>query len=178
MNRNAVWLVAPALVCLVGCVDVNGGAVELSWTIQDTRGDRRACDDGPLGAVRLRGIGPGGVTWVSADVECDAHRLASRFEIEPGRWAFSLEASCVGGQVASVQVPDPIARDIVTGQVAQLNALLIVIQSGRGSCRVTPDAMPAVDAPPIDALPLDGAALDAAAMDATPDATPIERRAN
>lgn len=145
--------------------------MELSWTIQDTRGDRRDCDDGPLGAVRLRGLGPAGATWVSDDVECDAHRLASRFQIDPGRWAFSLEASCVAGHVADVQVPDPISRDIVQGQVAQLNALLIVIKAGGGSCLVPADAAVAVDAAP-DALPFDSAAATDAS---TVDAAPIER---
>lgn len=178
MNSNGALGVAGALIAvwsMTGCVDVNGGAVELSWTIQDSRGERRGCDDGPLDVVRLHGLGPEGATWVSDDASCAAHRLASRFQIEPGRWTFALETVCAStGQVADVQVPDPIARDIVNGQVAQLNALLIVIKTGRGSCRVPADAAPALDAGPPDATAADAAVP----LDATPfDTLPLEKNA-
>lgn len=173
MNRLERTLV-PGLVSSAGlvlgaaCVDVNGGAVELSWTIQDTQGERRDCGDGPLGVIRLQGQGPGGVMWISDDVDCEKNRLATSFQIDPGRWTFWLDPRCTSGMAADVNVPDPITRDIVDGQVAQLNALLIVIQPGGGSCTPPPDA-----APP-DAL-IPDAAIDAAPRpDGATDAPPID----
>ena len=112
--------------------------MELSWEIQDEMGIGRQCDDGPgapLGSVQLRGERldlPG--SFGSDEWECDRHHGVTKFEIAEGRWAFDVQVLCQDFRVADVRVPDPIVRDVRDGEVVQLNALLIVIRDGTGSC--------------------------------------------
>jgi len=110
--------------------------VELSWEIQDDVGDGRDCPDGPLGSVQLTGIrlDAASVEFDSEEWECDRHHGVTKFEVDEGRWSFDLIVRCVDFRIADVRVPDPIVRDVQDGMVVQLNALLIVIQNGFGSC--------------------------------------------
>ena len=116
--------------------------MELSWDIQDEMGIRRDCDDGPgepLGSVQLRGqrLDASG-TFASDEWECHRpdHHAVTKFEIAEGRWAFDLLVLCQDFRLADVRVPDPIVRDVRDGEVVQLNALLIVVQDGTGSCPI------------------------------------------
>ncbi len=114
--------------------------MELSWDIQDESGIRRRCDEGPgeaLGTVQLRGqrLDASG-SFASEEWECDRNHGVTKFEIAEGRWAFDLQVLCEDFRVADVRVPDPIVRDVRDGEVVQLNALLIVLQDGTGSCPI------------------------------------------
>jgi hypothetical protein len=113
-------------------VEVNGGAVELSWTIQNVRGEGRRCQDGALGAVQLHAaLVEGGLEYASEAWDCDRYHGVTKFEIPEGRWRMDLAVLCGDGAAAQVGVPDPIVRDVREGEVVQLNALLIVLQ---GQC--------------------------------------------
>jgi hypothetical protein len=112
-------------------VEVRGGAVELSWTIQDLDGDGRRCDAGPFESIQLTATRVDAEDDYASDAwACDRYHGVTKFEIPEGRWAMELLVRCVGGDVANVGVPDPIVRDVRDGEVAQLNALLIVLQDG------------------------------------------------
>jgi len=67
-------------------------------------------------------------TW-----ECDRLRGATHFDIAPGRTELTIQADCAGGP-ANVVLPPPLVRDIVTGDVTQLNALLITVPSSGAVC--------------------------------------------
>ena len=112
--------------------------MELSWEIQDEAGIRRRCDEGPgtpLGSVQLRGerLDQPDI-FASDEWDCDRRHGVTKFEIEKGRWAFDLQVLCADFRIADVRVPDPVVRDVRDGEVVQLNALLIVVQDGTGSC--------------------------------------------
>jgi hypothetical protein len=129
-----------------GCVDVRGGAVELSWTIRTEEGGSCSCARAEIDRIELLGtrcdhllsggicgapcpnnpdmICPAGperlITWT-----CEEGHGTTVFDIPEGRWAFEIEAVTMNGLSAQAAVPEPIVRDVVTGEVAMLDALLI-----------------------------------------------------
>jgi hypothetical protein len=144
---------------MTGCVDINGGAVEVAWTVIDPNGDggrpaRLSCEDQRIARVYLVGMrcderGPSGECCASLDSgvctteevpdfgkwDCDRLRGTTGFDIPTGTWALGLRAECQPDEngvrrEADVRVPDPIVRDIVEGEVAQLDALMIAVPGG------------------------------------------------
>lgn len=118
-----------------GCVDVDGGAVEVSWTVRTFEGNTTSC--GAVGLERIR------VCWQALETDasslgqcrefaCSASRGITKFAIVPGRTALFLEPVCSDGMLArNYQVPPPIVRVIKEGEVATLNQLLIVASTNR-----------------------------------------------
>ena len=130
---------------------MDGGAVELSWTVRSA-GD-------PYGCVREQGGGVvdrigdislcaractvivdgqcvGDVTCPVRSWPCERLMGATRFEIVAGRKELWIEVGCPDGTPANVVVPEPIVRDIADGEVTQLNALLIAVPANGVACVV------------------------------------------
>ena len=156
MNRQAVRAVAmPVLfgfgVGLAGCVPVDGGAVELSWTVRSL-GDPYGCvrEEGGRVVDRIGDISlcaractvivdgqcVGDVTCPVRSWPCERLMGATRFEIVAGRKELWIEVGCPDGTPANVVVPEPIVRDIADGEVTQLNALLITVPADGVACVV------------------------------------------
>jgi hypothetical protein len=134
---------------LMGCVQIEGGAVELSWSIRTIDGDSASCNlRSADGAVDFEDIETVRVCWESTvdDMELtgvctaaastkfpcvEAHGVTG-FGIEPGPTALWIEPVCAGSGVPPepdrYEVPAPIVRDITEGGVVTLNALLIAVQ--------------------------------------------------
>jgi hypothetical protein len=127
--------------CTTGlsCVEVEGGAVELAWTLRTPDGSARvACAEAQIAEIRVCWQpveGEPAVDWPACSPErqrafsCAAERGVSRFEIAPGRTQFWIEPVCEDGAVAAPEtyvVPRPIAREVQDGKVSTLDALLIV----------------------------------------------------
>ncbi len=116
------------------CVEVEGGAVELSWSLRTPEGEPNSCSASRIGKVRLCWAPAGDmvarVCEGSRTFGCIEERGFSRFEIEPGETAFWIEPLCADTSVvpepASYEVPPPILRAVSAGQVVTLNALLII----------------------------------------------------
>jgi hypothetical protein len=120
-----------------GCVDVQGGAVELSWDIRRLDGESLAspvCETSGIDTVGLcvrtcDDTGCNGVaecpirTWA-----CDRFHGITLFEVEEGRKELWIEPRCSNGALANAVIPDPLVRDITKGDVTQLNALLIAVR--------------------------------------------------
>jgi hypothetical protein len=136
MNRARGTLVEPmichrfarlslVLGCLAaGCVDINGGAVEVRWEIRQADGDQTSCGDTKVAEVVLcaRPVEGGPATcryW-----PCTEYQGTTAFSIEPGRYALSIAPRCATG-IPNANVPAPILRDITNGNVTELNTLLI-----------------------------------------------------
>lgn len=125
---------------------MNGGAIELSWAIRTPDGERSTCEDTGIQAVRLCWE-PAADPGQSAPAACDPARSESfpcpdgygstTFDVPVGRtlaWAQPLCAGGVPAAEATFQVPPPIARQIATGEVASLGAILIVATETAGAC--------------------------------------------
>jgi len=131
---------------LCACVEINGGAAEFSWSIRSPAGTASACDlretdsgaDRPdILSVQLcwEAVPDAGSPSLvcnrgrRAVFDCTLSRGATDFVIAGGRTAFWVEPLCFDGEpleAGAVDVPAPIVRDVIRGQVATLDALLIV----------------------------------------------------
>ena len=119
-----------------GCVDVRGGAVELSWTIRTEEGGSCSCARAEIDRIELLATPCDLLESDGTCVGSPQHRNAwtwscqeshgtTLFDIPEGRWGFKIEAFTMNDLPAEAAVPPPIVRDVVTGEVAMLDALLI-----------------------------------------------------
>lgn len=147
-------------VALAGCVPVDGGAVELSWTVRTSKGQPARCDRRDEGFNEVLGdvglcvrpctvirdgqcIGDvppspdcGGRGVKVRSWPCDRLRGVTRFEITAGRKELWIEVTCPDGTPASVAVPESVVRDVADGEVTQLNAVLITVPADGLACTV------------------------------------------
>lgn len=149
-----------AFVSLGGCVDINGGAVELSWSFQTFQGGsiNDECEDTQVESVRLcwrprDGTNDCTTPGFFADFSCNEFRGITAFTIGAGEQLLEIAPICTGATEPpdrqQYDVPAPILRDVVWGEVVTLDSLLIVIdeideESTDQSCACCdPVAMPA-----------------------------------
>ena len=121
-----------ALVGLPGCVQVQGGAIELSWSLRSFRGDPvDKCADSSIARIR--------VLWQAndetanpsfTDFACQDSAGVTGFVVPGGSTRVWVEPICADGINATpgtFSVPAPIVRDVSVGAVVTLNSLLIVV---------------------------------------------------
>lgn len=68
---------------------------------------------------------------------CGDDRGVTQFEVEPGPTAIWIEPICESGELAeegTYEVPAPVVREIRDGEVAALQALLVVATDGDRNC--------------------------------------------
>jgi hypothetical protein len=145
-----VMLHAFSILLAPACVDIQGGAAELSWSLRSFEGGPVAdCVDAGITSVRLCwvGAGDGGEQAGSCDpdrqatFDCDAEHGATGFNLPDGPTAFWIEPICDDGDPATpgtFQVPAPIVRRIEEGKVVNLSSLAIVVgEDGSPTCGPT-----------------------------------------
>jgi hypothetical protein len=140
-----ILIAASAATASAGCVEVNGGAVELSWALRDFDGQPNDCESSGIEQIRicwspLGDAGPpgplscqvdrpdGGVERLYRAFDCEQNRGVTRFEVPPGTTALFVSPLCGGSQdpTGRVEVPAPIVRTVVEGEVVTLDQILIV----------------------------------------------------
>ena len=128
------------------CIEIDGGAVELSWSLRSFDGERvDSCTDARVDQVRVcwqsvEGDTSTGICEGSQSFPCGEENGVSGFEIVPGRAAFWVEPICFDASpadIGSYQVPPPIVRTVEDGKIVTLNSLLIVVTPFGAGC---PDA--------------------------------------
>jgi hypothetical protein len=122
---------------LAGCVDVNGGAVEVAWAIfaKDGRAiNDCACANPAIGYVRLNLVSeppPGSEPCAgtnSCRFACSRRIGATPFMIPPGPYLMSVvPVGLDGGDIAPADVKSPpaVSRFVVTGQPTELEAFML-----------------------------------------------------
>ncbi len=116
-----------------GCVDVNGGAVELKWSIRDAIGPSN-CGTSRLDTVDLVYSDEAAHTFKTS-FPCSEPQATTLFSIPPGRYSFSIEPQCASSPPpapkteAKVTVPSPIVRDVANGELTDLKVLLIMVDA-------------------------------------------------
>ena len=147
------WSWPVLAVALVGCVEISGGAAELSWSIRDSEGDSvRSCSAARIDQIRLcwQSVEDAGAATLtcpparSDDFLCEDGTGVTGFEIPPGRSALFIIPICdpdeQGRRIPAVEdsyeVPPPIVRTVEDGRVVTLNSLLLVVN--RTNCCAEP----------------------------------------
>jgi hypothetical protein len=133
------WLTT--FLCL-GCVDINGGASELTWSLRTFEG--KSCNEGESCDCASTNIDKVRLCWSAVDdpgencqpgqfrdFDCEEEKGVTLFEIPEGRTKFNIDLVCRGGQTAptgTYQGPPEIVRTVREGEVVNLDALLIVVR--------------------------------------------------
>lgn len=148
MITVAVAMLAP------GCVEIDGGAVELSWALRDFDGQPNDCQAARIETIRIcwQPLGDGGLpdslscegvrTDAGLDLlyrsfDCEQNRGVTRFEVPPGPTALFVAPLCVGSAepTGRLTVPPPIVRTVSRGEVVTLNQILI--EASNATCMDT-----------------------------------------
>ena len=114
-----------------GCTDVHGGAVELSWHLENADGNAVSCEDARIATMWLR--------WQAGSMDegeagpwaCKTPSVVTGFVVPQGELAFWVEPTCEGGVAASpgsYTAPAPIVRSVIRGDVVTLNAIVVTVQ--------------------------------------------------
>ena len=131
------WLVAVVISSSwLGCVQIDGGAIELSWALRDFDGDSAECIDMRIDVVTLcwRDAFIGGPLECdpgsSRDFVCEVEQGATAFEVQTGDQSLWIEVSCSNtsarAERSTYDVPAPIVRTITDGDIITLNSLLVI----------------------------------------------------
>lgn len=137
-----------ACLCNLGCIEIDGGAVELSWSLRSFDGASvQACPDARIQSVRLCWETlPDGSTSAGGDAcratqrqkfPCGEYSGVTGFDLPPGSTAFWIEPVCTDGEAADAetyQVPPPIVRTVEEGKIVSLNSLLLVVSPPASDC--------------------------------------------
>lgn len=149
--RSSILWLATAIflaVTAVACIEVNGGAAELSWTLRNFDGKPISGDDPPCTITNIEEIrlnwkavtddtDTGLVPDDSAEFQCDDNRGVTEFIIPAGKQMLWIEPLCRNEIAATnYEVPPPIVRNVEEGTVTTLDALLIVADPGC-TCRTS-----------------------------------------
>lgn len=145
MNRRAIgrvgdWIrraFALMVITCSSCVQIDGGAVELSWAVFDFGGDGQSCVAAGISEVNLcwqasDGLSSGFVceSGSSHSFECETEQGSTAFEVPPGPTSLWIEVTCGATAQRAIegtyQVPAPIVRTVRDGEIVSLNSLLIV----------------------------------------------------
>jgi hypothetical protein len=131
------------LFCALGCVSIDGGAVEASWflTTYDGRGiGSCSCTCPQVSKIRFQLVPTAGgadpcLGHASCQFSCDQRSGATRFDIPPGQYAISLVP--VGSDGSDIMPDDaggcragpgvaPEVREVVSGRVTGLDARVVL----------------------------------------------------
>jgi hypothetical protein len=135
--------ISTGLLALSGtaCVEVDGGAAELSWYLHTFEGVKNECELAGIDTVRLcwRSAETDAGTPValaqdcipeqSEDFSCSANRGVTDFTILGGWQLFWVVPVCANGAVparGTYEVPPPLLRKVEPGSVITLKSQLIV----------------------------------------------------
>jgi hypothetical protein len=127
----------------LGCVSIDGGAVEASWKVV-THDGRAISDCGctcpPIAKIRLQLVPLSGgsdpcVGAAACQFSCNLQSGATLFNIPPGSYAVSLvPVGADGNDITNGEVGTcsagallaPMVRDVIKGRVTQLDALTML----------------------------------------------------
>jgi hypothetical protein len=143
MRGRAILVTLGLAVTWGACVEVDGGAVEVSWKVFSPSGgecpeDGSRCETGRVGTVQIRAqrvdVPDGGAAAVAytRDFPCQAATGSTRFDLPAGRYAVDLvptpAGACTGGP-CRFTTPPPLVKDVEYGKVAQMGLVLITVEN-------------------------------------------------
>ena len=140
MKPAAAFL--PLACLLTTCVEINGGAVEVSWVIRSRAGSAITdcgCASPSIATVRLRLVRVGGplagdtpcANQAQCDFPCPRQTGSTPFNIPETVGTEKYEVSVVavgadGNPLPEVLTPAPILREVVRGQPTEVESMQLV----------------------------------------------------
>ena len=140
MKPAAAFLLLTCL--LTTCVEINGGAVEVSWVIRSRAGSAITdcgCASPSIATVRLRLVRVGGAlagatpcaNQAQCDFPCPRQTGSTPFNIPETQGTEKYEVSVVavgadGSTLPEVLTPAPILREVVRGQPTEVESMQLV----------------------------------------------------
>ena len=148
MNSRSFASVLPVMCVLSGsgsgCVAVDGGAIELAWTVRTEDGRACECDTPGIASVSLciqgcamsDGLGncQGDTACPLETFPCTRGRGSTDFSVATGRTRIWITAARGDAGMSGISVPEAVLRDVTQGDVTELNALLISVPSTTPTC--------------------------------------------
>lgn len=141
-TRVAALLLTGLAVLAAGCLELDGGAVEVAWVVRDTDQRARTCKEADIAHVRVTVLREtdGGVyeDLCRAGVigrctfDCEAGDGTTPFKIPAGWYFFGLEVRDGDGQrkpESEVEVPAPTRRRVLRGQMVDLGVWQLVVRA-------------------------------------------------
>jgi hypothetical protein len=124
---------------LHGCTNVSGGAVELSWSLEDADGTHLDC---PAEVARIRLWWQGDQGLHGSSWPCKDNRGVTGFEIPTGANQLWVTPECPDSSTPSAATfvsPPPIVRTFAEGDVVELHAIVmqLVVPSATVNCAAT-----------------------------------------
>jgi hypothetical protein len=132
----------PLLCLLTTCVEINGGAVEVSWVIRSEMGSAITdcgCASPTIAIVHLELLGKGGAVDgdqpcagnAQCDFPCARQTGSTPFNIREThgteRYLVSIKAVGVNGiPLDGVTAPAPILREVIRGQPTEVESMQLV----------------------------------------------------
>jgi hypothetical protein len=146
--RLAVALATLIGTATTGCIEIEGGAVELSWSLRTFGGSAvGSCGDVGIQNVRLcwQTLGDGSPSTediicqagLRRTFDCSDSSGVTGFDLDPGPTAFWIEPVCQDGAPAdsgTYEVPPPIVRTVQEGKIVSLSSLLLVVSPLSAGC--------------------------------------------
>ena len=139
------WMAVAALALVgVGCVKIDGGAVEISWVVRSRSGAAItdcSCADPPITTVRLVLSGLGGSLdgyrpcdgQAQCDFPCQRQTGSTAFDIRETQPGETYEISVVAVDSSGLDIPAdlvmspaPILRSVIPGQPTETEAFQLV----------------------------------------------------
>lgn len=115
----------------LGCDEVAGGAVELSWSLEGPDGQRiDRCDDVRIAEISL--LWNEGGDDESDSWPCEDRSAVTNFVVPAGDTRLWVEPVCAEGfrlLQRTFEAPAPVVRRIEEAELVTLNAVLITVQS-------------------------------------------------
>jgi len=138
VNTRVRLAVQVTMLTFVGCVNIQGGAVEARWVLRNNNGIAVACDDGQPNIDTVRFVlvpSEGGQDPCAATTHC---RFACQdlagitpFVIPQGAYTMSIQPLGVDqqplGPKQGVAVPLPTVRQVRKGQLTDLDVNMIIL---------------------------------------------------
>ena len=115
---------------LHGCTTVTGGAVELSWKLENMDGSSFKFCGTTIDRIRLSW--QVGSDTGSTDFPCGDNHGVTAFDVPAGDALLSIEPQCAGGtpvNPAGFIAPAPLERTIAVDDVVELHAVVISIDN-------------------------------------------------
>jgi hypothetical protein len=150
VTRIAAFCLTLSGCWISGCIEIDGGAAELSWSLRSQEGESvDSCHSALIDDVRLcwepvedgSVLGSGGpCRSLHRSFPCEESSGITAFNLDPGETAFWIEPICDDRRPADAgtyQVPPPIVRNVEDGQIVSLNSLLLVVSPTGDVCPST-----------------------------------------